>query len=92
MDAHEMRLREAKKGYGNLGDDQHGLQKVANDAARGEVLKEFASEMDSHDVKRLSTGGSSPLNRLSVPHKEDIKEEKLTPLDWDERLNKFLRD
>ena len=91
MDAHEMRLREAKKGYGNLGDDNHGLQKVANDAARGEVLKEFASEMDSHDAKR-SPAGSSPLNRLSVPPKEEIKEEHLLPLDFDERLQKFLRD
>lgn len=91
MDAHEMRLREAKKGYGNLGDDQHGLQKVANDVARGEVLKEFASEMDNHDAKRTPAGGS-PLNRLSVPPKEDIKEEHLLPLDFDERLQKFLRD
>ncbi len=91
MDAHEMRLKEAHKGYGNLGDDQHGLQKVANDAARGEVLKEFASEMDSHDAKR-SPAGRSPLNSLYVPLKEDIKEEHLLPLDFDERLQKFLRD
>lgn len=91
MDMHEMRLREAKKGYGNLGDDQHGLQKIANDAARGEVLKEFASEMDNHDAKRTPSSGS-PLNRLSVPPKEEIKEEKFTPLDWDERLNKWIKE
>jgi len=91
MDAHEMRLREAKKGYGNLGDDQHGLQKIANDAARGQVLKEFASEMDHYDAKRTPSGGS-PLNRLSVPPKQDIKEEKLEPLDWDERLNKWIKE
>lgn len=91
MDAHEMRVKEAHKGYGNLGDDQHGLQKIANDAARGEVLKEFASEMDKHDAGRAPAGGS-PLNRLYVPPKEDIKEEHLLPLDFDERLQKFLRD
>lgn len=91
MDAHEMRLREAHKGYGNLGDDQHGLQKIANAAARGEVLKEFASEMDNHDAKR-TPAGSSPLNRLSVPAREEIKEETFTPLDWDERLNKWIKE
>lgn len=94
MDIHEMRKEQAKKGYGNLGDDNHGLQKVANDVGghRAAILKEFAAEMDGHDVKRLPTGGSSPLNRLSVPPKEDIKEEHLVPLDFDERLQKFLRD
>ena len=91
MTMHENRLKAAKEGYGNLGDDQHGLQKVANDVARGEVLKEFASEMDNHDAKR-TPAGSSPLNRLSVPPKEDIKEEHLLPLDFDERLEKYLRD
>ncbi len=74
MDMHELRKEQATKGYGNLGSDIQGLQKVANDTAhRQAVLKEFASEMDSHDAKRLPSG-SSPLNRLSVPPKEDIKE------------------
>lgn len=91
MDIHEARIKQAKEGYGNLGDEKHGLQKVANDIARGEVLKEFVSEMDNHDAKRTPTGGS-PLNRLSVPPKEDIKEEHLLPLDFDERLEKYLRD
>ncbi len=91
MDMHEMRLREAHKGYGNLGDDQHGLQKVANDAARGQVLKEFAAEMDGHDTKRLPAGGS-PMNRLPMPAKQEPKDESPLPIDFDERLQKFLRD
>lgn len=78
--------------YGNLGDKTKGLQKMADEAAhRQAVLKEFASEMDSHEAKKLPTN-RSPLNRLSVPPKEEIKEERLTPLDFDERLEKFLRD
>jgi len=91
MDMHDNRLKQAKEGYGNLGDDQHGLQKIANEAARGEVLKEFASEMDNHDSKRLPASGS-PLNNLRVLPKVDIKEEKLEPLDWDERLNKWIKE
>lgn len=81
--------------YGNLGDDKKGLQKLANDRRdtyRSEVLKEFAAEMDNHEAKRLPSGGS-PLNNLRSLPKEEIKKEKEpTPLDWDERMEKWLRD
>jgi len=91
MNANESRKEQAKEGYGNLGSDTQGLQKMMNDKARGEVLKEFASEIDAHDVKRLPKT-DSPLNNLSVPKKEAIQEEHLVPIDFDERLNKFLRE
>lgn len=90
MNAHEMRKEQTKEGYGNLGSDEQGLQKLANDKARGEVLKEFASEMDNHDTKRMPT--KSPLHNLPIIVKETPKEESLLPLDFDERLQKYLRD
>lgn len=80
--------------YGNLGDDKKGLQKLANDrhdVYRAEVLKDFAAEMDQHESKRLPAG-DSPLNSLKVPEKKEIKEKAPTPLDWDERMEKWLRD
>lgn len=83
-----------KSGYGNLGDDTKGLQKIANEASEGkyraEVLKEFAAEMDGHELKRIPS--SSPLNNLQLPKKEEIKEKEPTPLDWDERLEKWIRE
>lgn len=78
------------KKYGNLGDDEHGLQKMANDAARSSVLKEFAAEMDLHDSRRISST-QSPLNNLRVAPKQDAPEH-LLPLDFDERLEKYMRD
>lgn len=91
MDIHEQRKEDAKKGYGNLGNEQSGFQKLVNDKARGEVLREFSGEMEGHDAKRLPAG-KTPLNHLYVPPKEEIQEEEATPLDFDERLKKFLRD
>ncbi len=84
-----------KSGYGNLGDDTKGLQKIANEASgekyRAEVLKEFAAEMDGHEMKRLPSSGS-PLNHLQLPKKEEIREKEPTPLDWDDRLEKWIRE
>lgn len=91
FEAHKRILEQSKEGYGNLGSDTQGLQKLANDAAKGAVLKEFASEIDAHDVKRLPKT-NSPLNHLSMPPKQEIKEEHLVPLDFDERMEKYLRD
>lgn len=77
--------------YGTLGDEKQGFQKLANDKARAEVLKEFSSEMESYDSKRLPPGRKK-VDEVYVAPKQDIKEEEPTPLDFDERLRKFLRD
>lgn len=91
MDAHQRRVESAKAGYGNLGSDEGGLQKVANDMAKKAVLKDFAAELDNHDLKRLPTTGS-PLRSLPMDAKAPVQEEKAVPLDFDERMQKYLRD
>ncbi len=92
MDIRKMHQEHIDKGYGNLGNSEHGLQKVANDKAKADVLKEFSAEMDTHDMKRMPTGGS-PLNSLRpAPMPKEEKYESILPLDFDERLNKIWRD
>lgn len=92
MDIHELRMKQAHEGYGNLGDDNHGLQKVANDATRADVLKEFSAEMDTHDAKRLPASKSPIHNLRTSPNIENVQEEEHAPLDFDERMRRFLRD